>query len=138
MKPELQISKVEDINEWLQVCSEEYVASQSISWIIDHVGRLCGELAFVNAQMPVAKQVLNKKKVSEYNTLKISSESQKEYYAPSLAKDYIAAKCEAAQYDYDVCERASRTLTHVLDIMRSVLSALKEEAKINNYAGSVV
>lgn len=133
MKPELQIQKVEDDMEWLESAAEQYTASQSIPWMIDQVGQLCSKMAFVNSQMTVAKKELNKKKVAEYNTLVLSSHANQQYFSPMLAKDYVAANCEEEQYNYDVCERASRTITHTLDALRSCLSALKEEAKINSY-----
>lgn len=129
MRAQLNIPKVESCMEWLEVNSQDYTASQSIGWLIDHVGQLCNSLAFVNNQMAVAKQLLNEKKQNAYETLVTSSIANQEYFAPSLAKDYIASKCSDEQYAYDICERASRTITHILDILRSVLSALKEEAK---------
>lgn len=138
MKPVLQIQKVEDDMEWLESSAEQYTASQSIPWMIDQIGVLCNKMAFVNSQMTVAKKELNKKKIQEYNNLVLSSKANEKYFSPMLAKDYIAAKCEVELYNYDVCERASRTITHTLDALRSCLSALKEEAKINSYADSTM
>jgi hypothetical protein len=66
-----------------------------------------------------------------------SSIANETYFAPSLAKDYISAKCEQEQYDYDLCERCSRTIVHTIEAIRSVLSALKEELKIESYSSSV-
>jgi hypothetical protein len=133
MKAELQIKRVEDAMVWLETSAQDYTASQSIPWLIDQVGMLCNTMAFVNNQMAVAKKELNKKKVSEYNTLAISSKANEEYYSPSLAKDYIAAKCAEEQYYFDICERTSRTVTHTLEALRTCISALKEEVKVQNY-----
>lgn len=133
----LQIKRVKDCMEWLQLAAEDYTAKQSIAWYIDQIGTLCKSLAFVNEQMAEAKQILNKKKISAYETLVTSSVANAQYFAPSLAKDYISAKCELEQYDFDLCERCSRTLTHTIEAIRSVLSALKEEMKIEGYAQSV-
>lgn len=121
--------------EWLESAADGYTASQSIAWLIDQMGMLCKSLAFVNGQMAVAKKILNKAKVRAYNTLVTSSEANREYYGVSLAKDYINAKIEQEQYDYDICERCSRTVLHTIEALRTCISALKEEAKISNYAG---
>lgn len=133
MKPQLQVSRVEDAMQWMEAASENYTASQSIAWLIDQVGVLCNSMAFVNSQMAVAKKELNKKKVAEYNTLVLSSKANEQYFSPSLAKDYVAANCQEEQYAYDICERASRTITHTLEALRTCISALKEEVKVQNY-----
>jgi hypothetical protein len=129
MKAELQIQRVEDCMQWLESSAHDYTATQSISWLIDHVGQLCNTLAFVNNQMAVSKKILNDKKVTAYRSLITSEVANEKYFAPSLAKDFIAAQCSEEQYAYDLCERTSRTVTHILEILRSVLSALKEESK---------
>src|ERR1051325_5767378 len=133
MQAELQIKRVEDCLEWLESTADGYTASQSIAWLIDHVGLLCKSLAFVNNQMAVAKKLLNKKKVNAYNTLVGSRLANNETVSPMVAKDYISAKIEQEQYDYDVCERCSRTLLHTIEALRTCISALKEEAKVSNY-----
>lgn len=133
MQADLQIKRVEDCMEWLESAADGYTASQSISWLIDQVGLLCKSLAFVNNQMAVAKKLLNKKKVSAYNNLIGSTLANNETISPMLAKDYISAKVEQEQYDYDICERCSRTLLHTIEALRTCISALKEEAKVSNY-----
>ncbi|MBA4166534.1 MAG: hypothetical protein H0X41_03145 [Chitinophagaceae bacterium] len=137
MKVQLQINKVEDVMEWLHTSAETYTASQSISWLIDQVGQLCGEMAFVNNQMTVAKKEFNKAKAAAYHTLILSSHANNQYFSPMLAKDYVGSRCEMEQYNYDICERASRTITHTLEALRTCISALKEESKIANYQGQV-
>lgn len=134
MKATLQISRVEDCSEWLQSSAEDYTAAQSISWLIDQMGLLCKSLAFVNNQMAVAKEKLNRKKTVIYNRLATSSIANQEYYSPSLAKDWISARLMKEQYEYDICERCSRTLFHTIEALRTCISALKEEAKISSYA----
>jgi len=133
MQAELQIKRVEDCLEWLETAADGYTASQSIAWLIDQVGVLCKSLAFVNNQMAVAKKFLNKKKVSAYNNLIGSTLANNETISPMLAKDYISAKVEQEQYDYDICERCSRTLLHTIEALRTCISALKEEAKTTAY-----
>jgi len=134
---QLQIKRVQDCMEWLQAIAEDYTSGKSIPWYIDQLGMLCRSMAFVNEQMAEAKKILNKKKITAYETLVTSSIANETYFAPSLAKDYISAKCEKEQYDFDLCERCSRTIVHTIEAIRSVLSALKEELKIESYSSSV-
>lgn len=133
MQAELQIKRVEDCMEWLESAAEGYTATQSIAWLIDQVGMLCKSLAFVNNQMAVAKKILNKRKVNSYNNLICSSLANNEFFSPSIVKDYISAKIEQEQYDYDICERCSRTLLHTIEALRTCISALKEEMKTTSY-----
>lgn len=120
--------------EWLELSAEDYTASQSIGWLIDQLGMMVKSLAFVNNQMAIAKKIVNERKVKAYNDLIGSQAANQTYFAPSLAKDYIASKVSEDQYNYDLCERCSRTLVHTIDVLRSCLSALKEEVKYSNAA----
>lgn len=132
MKPILNIERVEGCLAWLEEMSDD-VHVQSIAWYIEQINMLCKSLAFINGQMAVAAELLNERKTKAYETLVASSVAQEQYYAPSLAKDYIASKCATVQYQFDICERASRSIVHILDSMRSCLSALKEETKTLSY-----
>jgi hypothetical protein len=119
--------------EMLESAADSYTASQSIPWLIDQVGILCKYLAFVNNQMAVAKKIMNKKKTQVYNNLLCSSMANNEFFSPSVIKDYVGAKIEQEEYDYDICERCSRTILHTIEALRTCISALKEEIKTTNY-----
>jgi hypothetical protein len=82
--------------------------------------------------MAVAKRALNKKKVEAYNNLVTGENS--EFFSPSLAKDYINAKLDQEQYEYDMCERCSRTVLHTIEALRTCISALKIESQTTNYS----
>lgn len=129
----LQIKRVKDCLEWLETQAEDYTGQQSITWYIDQLGILCKTMAFVNGQMAEAKMLLNNKKQRAYETLAASSIANEKYFAPSLARDYISSKCAIEQYEYDLCERCSRTVVHTIDALRSIISSLKEELKIASY-----
>lgn len=133
MSNELQISRVEDCITWLQG-GDTFTHSQSINYLIDKLGELTVSLAFVNNQMALSKKALNEKKVSAYNNLIASSVANETYFAPSLAKDYIGGKCSQEQYNYDLCERCSRSIVHTIDSIRTAISALKEDAKMVSYS----
>lgn len=83
--------------------------------------------------MAVAKQVLSDRKSKSYNDLICSEIANATYFAPSLAKDYIVAKCSKEQYEYDICERTSRTIVHTIEALRTAISAAKEEMKTLSY-----
>lgn len=121
--------------EWLELNADTYDGQASITWYIDQLGVLCKSMAFVNGQMAEAKRLLNKKKITAYESLVASSVANEQYFAPSLAKDYIGAKLLDEQYEYDLCERCSRTIIHTIDAIRTIISSLKEEMKIAGYAG---
>lgn len=131
----LQIQRVKDCMEWLELTAKDYTGQQSITWYIDQLGMLCTSMAFVNGQMAEAKRDLNKKKLVAYELLVSSDISKANYFAPSLAKDYISARVEKEQYEFDLTERCSRTVVHQIDALRSIISSLKEEMKIASYAG---
>ena len=133
MKAELQVKRIEDCMEWLEVLGDDTNCNQSIAWYIDRIGELCKSLAFINNQMAIANEALNEKKVKAYYTLIATEIQQERYFAPSLAKDFIAAKCSQEQYAADISERCSRTISRTIEALRSILSALKEESKNLQY-----
>lgn len=129
MRAKLQIPRIEDCQEWLELLGEDTNCNQSIAWYIDRIGELCRALAFINGQMAVANEALNERKVKAYYSLITEEVRSERYFAPSLAKDFIAAKCSQEQYAADIAERCSRTISRTIEALRSVLSALKEESK---------
>lgn len=135
MAPELQISRVEDCQEWLEKNAEKYETKQSIDNLISDLGTLVQAMAFVNGQMTITKRMWNKAKVKAYHTYLVSSKSQGFEMSPMLIKDYIAARCDTEQYNYDICERVSRTITHTVEVLRTCISALKMEVSMVNYLG---
>lgn len=123
---DLQINRVEDCMNWL-IEGEVYTHSQSINFLIDKMGELSVSLAFVNNQMAIAKRIYNDKKKMLYLRLVASNIANQEYFSASLAKDYINARLATDQYNFDLCERCSRTMVHQLDSLRTAISALKLE-----------
>lgn len=114
----LQIQRIKDCSAWLS--KETFSHSQSINDLIDKLGQLSVSLAFVNNQMAIAKKVWNDTKVDAYNSVDLS-------LSPSVLKDYINAKCSEHQFNYDLCERTSRSMVHAIDSLRTAISALKGE-----------
>lgn len=132
---QLQLTRLENAFNWLtnEFSAEAEFKAQNIDILITRLNTLCNALPFVNNQMAIAKKMLNEKKVAVYHKLKTSSEANQEYYSPSLAKDYVNAQCSAEQYAFDIAERCSRTITHLIDALITCISALKEEIKAMRY-----
>ena len=136
---ELQITRIEHAFTWLQneFSNTEEFKTQSVNDLIDKMNLLCNALPFVNNQMALAKKLWNEAKVKAYYDLITSSSANEKYFAPSLAKDFVNAKCSNEQYAFDVAERCSRTIVHLIDALRSCISALKEENITSRYANNV-
>jgi hypothetical protein len=137
---ELQVTRIEGCFIWLQneFDSTDEFATQSVDGLISKLNLLCNVLPFVNGQMALAKKKWNEAKVKAYYDLIASSTANEKYFAPSLGKDFVNAKCSNEQYAYDVAERCSRTLVHLIDALRSAISALKEENITQRYTNNVV
>lgn len=129
----MNIKRIEDCFQWLEREFQHTDEVQSIDVLIDKLNMLNGTLPWLNQNMATAKKMLNEAKVKAYHRLQTSSASQQQYYAPSLAKDYVNAQCSQEQYAYDLCERASRTVVHIIDSLRTCISALKTERETSNY-----
>lgn len=134
----LQINRVEACFKWLDKEFESTGEMQSLDVLIMKLDMLCASLPFVNNQMAIARRGLNERKVKAYETLAVSSVANQDYFAPSLAREYISSKCSQEQYNYDICERASRTIIHLCDAYRTMISALKMEREVSNYSQNVL
>lgn len=131
------IKRVEDGLTWLQTEFEQTGEIQSIDVLIQKLDSINSAISWAGEQMAIAKKNWNLKKVSAYQSLLASSVANGKYWAPSLGKDYVAAKCHQEQYEYDLCERFTRALTHISDNVRTAISALKEQLKLDSYTQSV-
>lgn len=127
MKATLQISRVENCNEWLETVADQYTNMQSISWYIDQIGTLVKSFAFINNQMAVAKEILLKNKQQAYFMLMADSKKNGIMMSPSLAKDYISTAIAEHQYNFDICDRTRSTLDLTIEALRSCLAALRSE-----------
>lgn len=129
MRPELDITRIENTLEWLEKSASSYTSKQSIAFYTDQIGMLMGEHAFANGQMAEAKRQWVKAKNGAYQEVFKDPISQSRAFTPMLAKEYIATKCETEQYNYEVCERCSRTLARHLEMLQTIVSAMKEEMR---------
>ncbi len=133
----LDIQRLESAYQWLQNEFDNSGEIQSIDVLIQRLDAINSSLAWSGEQMAISKKLLNEAKVKAYHKLQVSSASQEKYYAPSLAKDYIAAQCYIENYNYDLAERFTRSLVHISQNLVTAISALKEMAKLESYSQNV-
>ncbi len=136
----LQPERVESALIWLQseFDSTGEFQVQNTQSLIERLNLLCNALPFINSQMALAKKKLNEAKVKAYHKLITSSTANEQYFAPSLAKDYVNSLVSEEQYVYDNAERCSRTIVHLIDALRTCISALKEETRAMSYSNNVI
>lgn len=68
-----------------------------------------------------------KSKKDAYLRLTASTHSTQQYFAPSLAKDYVDACCSESAYMYEICDRCAAQVVHTIDAVRTIISSLKSE-----------
>jgi hypothetical protein len=123
--------------EWLQKEFEATGEIQSVDILIQKLDAINSCISWAGEQMAIAKRNWNLKKVTAYHSLITSETANESYYAPSLAKDYVAARCHQEQYEYDIAERFARALVHISSNVITSISALKTMAQLNNHTQSV-
>lgn len=131
------IKRVEDGLQWLQNEFDNTGEIQSIDILIQKLDSINSAIAWAGEQMAIAKKIWNAKKVESYHALITSEVANERYFAPSLGKDYVNSRCHQEQYEFDLCERFTRALTHISDNVRTAISALKEQMKLEGYTQTV-
>ncbi len=136
----LQPERVESALIWLQseFDSTEEFKEQNTQSLIERMNMLCNALPFINSQMALAKKKLNEAKVKAYHKLITSQQANEFYFSASQGKDYVNSLVSEEQYIYDNAERCSRTIIHLIDALRTCISALKEETRAMSYSNNVI
>lgn len=132
------LQKVEQAFEWLQKEFENIDVLQSLDVLINQSNALNSVITWAYEQMAIAKKELNEKKALAYIELNGRSVSQKQLYSPSLAKDYINSVCSEENYRFDIVERLCRSCVHVSDNLRTSISAMKEQVRMDRYNETVL
>jgi hypothetical protein len=121
--------EVQIVNEKLQNIDPAFLASSP---------QLCYEIAiwcstqraFTSEQMAIAKKDWMDAKKKAYESFALSNEANQarvERYGVMVVKDYINAKCGDFEARYEYIERTNNALGSMEDVLRSVISALKQE-----------
>jgi|AraplaDrversion2_2_1032049.scaffolds.fasta_scaffold18364_2 hypothetical protein len=128
---QLEMSRVMAIHTEVEGLNADRIQSSEV--VIEIGLRLAAYLPYTGQQMALAKKIMNQKRKEAYDQLVFTQRSLNQPVYPSTMKDYVNAQCCEEMYNYDLCERANRSIVHALDFLRSVLSTLKEEMKISQY-----
>lgn len=131
MLPE-QLSRLESIQQHIESANYQEF-NNSTQNIFDEIINLVAWKSFAGHMMVDSKRELNKLKVNAYHSLIASQRSVKLEIPPSIAKDYISAKCGDQQAEYDLAERVSANLAYYIDVLRTILSTLKQEMSTVHY-----
>ena len=95
-----------------------------------HLSNIQARANFIMADY---KRLIRIEKIKVYDKLVTDYHVGKGYYSPSLAKEYADAKCGEIAYVYDLAERLSRSCTHTMDAVRTIISSLKNERTFAGY-----
>lgn len=125
---------IEELKSYMAIINQfDKDAGQDASALHAYLIQLTNFMARANYIMADYNRKFREQKKKEYYTLAASSEAQKKYYSPTLAKDYIDAHCSDIGFVYELAERTSRLCTHTIDAIRTVVSSLKSERIFNDY-----
>lgn len=116
--------------------STSYKDVQSIDLLIDWGFSLTQWNARTAQLMADAKEALHKARKQAYHDAQLKLQEVGKDYSPMLLKDYINDCCAAENGYYELCERANRATVHAGDMIRTAISALKNEYYANKYTQS--
>lgn len=108
-------------------------SAQDAQVLHEYLIHLTNIMARANYIMAESQREFRQEKKTAYLRLAASSQAQQNYYAPSLAKDYIDSQCSESGYIFDLAERLSRSCTHTIDAIRTIISSLKSERAMSGY-----
>jgi hypothetical protein len=116
-----------------EIRTTEYSTIQSIDLLLEYGFRLTQYMAFSGEAMAEAKEQLHDKRS---NALLRVDRDLKKNAGALLIKDYINDLCSKENAFYELCERCNRACTHSVDLVRTAVSALKEEQRVSNYSNT--
>lgn len=126
MIQEIQIRAILDTIE-----GTDYAAVGSMELLKEYGFKLTGWNAFTGQQMAECKEAwLNARRKAMVN-LVASLKANGAVLSPSLQKDYVNDLCAKEAALYELAERCNRACVHSIDLVRTVLSQMKEEMIMN-------
>lgn len=128
MKQE-NFKEVQIVNEKLQAIDPAFLSSSPT--LCHQTAIWCStQRAFTGEQMAIAKKDWQDAKKKAYETFALSNDANQarvEKYGVMVVKDYINSKCGNYEARYEYIERTNNALGGMEDVLRSVISALKQE-----------
>ena len=119
---------------FLKVQEFDKDAAQDGEALHAYLVELTNVMSRANFLMAEWQRKFREEKKAAYLKLTASSHAQQQYWAPSLAKDFVDSQCSETGYVFDLAERVSRLCTHVIDAIRTIISSLKSERTFAQYA----
>ena len=105
----------------------KYSSVQSIDLLLAYGFQLTSWIAFTAEAMAEAKEALHKSRAVKYRVVIDEMVKQGKSASPSIINQYVSDKCYQEHGYYELCERANRAATHSMDLVRTAISALKQE-----------
>ena len=118
---------IAEINQQLQQITPSSL--ESIGACTEYGAKLAGWIAYTGMQKANAKRELLEKKKATIE--KLISENHR--LNPAMFKEYVTASISAEEYNFELADRTNAAATHQLDLVRSILSALKTEMSSINF-----
>ena len=102
---------------------------QTITACTEYGAKLAGWIAYTGEAKAKAKRdLLAKKKLTIDSLL-----SENHRLTPAIFKEYVTASVSEQEYIFELADRTNAAATHQLDLVRSILSALKTEMQSINF-----
>jgi hypothetical protein len=116
-----------EINLQLQAVTPQTL--ETISACTEYGSKLAGWIAYTGLAKAQAKRDLLVKKGEALADIL----NRNDKLSPSIIKEWVASKSKDEEYNYELADRTNAAATHQLDLIRSILSALKTEMSSINF-----
>jgi endonuclease IV len=110
---------ITEINTQLQAVTPQTL--ESIAACTEYGAKLAGWIAYTGLAKAQAKRDLLAKKGEALADIL----NRNDKLSPSIIKEWVASKSKDEEYNYELADRTNAAATHQLDLIRSILSALK-------------
>ena len=118
---------ITEINTQLQAVTPQTL--ESIAACTEYGAKLAGWIAYTGLAKAQAKRDLLAKKGEALAEIL----NRNDKLSPSVIKEWVAAKSKDEEYNFELADRTNAAATHQLDLIRSILSALKTEMQSINF-----
>ncbi len=119
---------IQELTEYLEeVQAFDKDAAQDGTQLNGFAVRLTNIMARSNFLMADYGRMFRQEKKKHYTDLLASTLATSKKITPMIMKDFVDAKCHETGYVYDLAERVSRTCVHAMDMLRTIISSLKNE-----------
>ncbi|MES2620212.1 MAG: hypothetical protein V4615_05100 [Bacteroidota bacterium] len=110
-----------------KIITTSYSDVGSIELLLEYGFVLNQHIARTGQLMSEAKETLHRKRLTAYQLISSSPKTPGAKLSPMLLKEYVNDSCSVENGLYELAERANRAATHANDLVRTAISALKQE-----------